>query len=106
MHKIIAVMDAKADCFDFPFFQQSIAEAERSFKQIVNDPKSKFWAFPEDFDLYLLGEYDKNTGTVVPLKTPTHLVKAINLIDRKKKESIEQMMLQKETNVSELHAQN
>lgn len=77
--KIFSVLDSKVKAFGQPFFQRTHGEAERSFTQVVRDPKSSIHPFPEDYDLYFLGEYDDQTGTVEPLDTPQHVVKAVQL---------------------------
>lgn len=80
--KIFSIRDAKAECFNQPFFQKTHGEAERNFTQLVKDQKSMIAQFPEDYDLYYLGTYDDQTGLVKVLDTPQHVIKAISVIDR------------------------
>lgn len=80
--KIFTIRDAKAEAFLQPFFKLTHGEAERDFTSLKRDPKSMISQYPEDYDLYFLGEYDQVTGTVEPLPTPQHLLKAAALIDR------------------------
>lgn len=77
--KAFSIRDSKAEVFNTPFFQKTHGEAERSFKQLIQDEKSMLSKYPEDYDLYYLGEYDDNTGKLVTLDTPQHLHKAIQL---------------------------
>lgn len=77
--KAFSIRDSKADVFNTPFFQKTHGEAERSFKQLIQDDKSMLSKYPEDYDLYFIGEYDDNTGKLVTLDTPQHLVKAMQL---------------------------
>lgn len=79
-HKIYSVRDSKGEIYLQPFLQKTHGEAERSFKQAVQDEKSSICKFPEDYDLYFLGEFDDTTGKYMPLDTPQHIVKAIQLI--------------------------
>lgn len=81
--KIFSIRDAKAEVFNTPFFQKTHGEAERSFRTLVNDGKSTVNQFPDDFDLYYLGEYDDNLGTVKTLDTPQHITKAVMVLDTK-----------------------
>lgn len=74
--KMFCIRDAKADIFHRPFFSSTHGEAERQFVQVVNDDKSTIFKFPEDFDLYYLGEYDDNSGKIKSLDTPQHVQKA------------------------------
>lgn len=77
--KAFAIRDSKAGFFNQPFFQHSHGEAERSFKRLSNDVQSNISQFPEDFDLYYIGEYDNITGTITALETPQHMIKATAL---------------------------
>jgi hypothetical protein len=77
--KIYSIHDAKAEYFTQPFFKKTHGEAERDFTQLVNDEKSQLHKFPEDYDLYYLGEYDDNTGKMTPIDTPQHIIKAIQI---------------------------
>lgn len=74
--KMFSIRDSKSEIFNSPFYAKTTSEAERSFRQLTNDPKSTISQFPEDFDLYEVGTYDDNSGKVSPLDTPHHIVKA------------------------------
>lgn len=77
--KAFSIRDSKAEIFNQPFFKKSHGEAERDFMQLVRDQKSTVWQFPEDFDLYYVGNYDDQTGTFSSLDTPQHVVKAVSV---------------------------
>lgn len=79
LHKMFSVRDSKGEIFHTPFFNKTHGEAERNFRQLVNDQKSMVAQYPEDFDLYYLGEYDDQKGLAYPLDTPQHMHKAIAL---------------------------
>lgn len=66
--KIVAVLDAAASTFGTPFFVVSTGQAVRSFKDEINRPAedNPLNRHPEDFTLYCLGEYDDETGEIVP----------------------------------------
>nr|QJB20664.1 MAG: nonstructural protein [Microvirus sp.] len=76
--KIYTLRDAKAEVYHSPFFQKTHGEAERTFNKLVHDEKSMISQYPEDYDLYYLGEYDDQTGTIQSV-VPQHIVKAVNL---------------------------
>lgn len=82
--KIFSIRDAKGEFFGTPFFQGTTGEAERSFRAAVNDSKTTISQFPEDYDLYYLGEFDNSTGKFNALDTPIHLIKAIQCLNTKK----------------------
>lgn len=81
--RVYSIRDAKAEVFNTPFYQKTHGEAERNFRTLVNDGKSTVNQFPEDFDLYYLGQYDDNEGKFECLDTPQHVIKAIQLKDEK-----------------------
>lgn len=80
--KMYTIRDAKIGAFRAPFFQNTHGEAERSFMTAVNDPQSQLHAYPEDFDLYYLGDYDDQSGTFQGLDTPQHVAKAITVVKK------------------------
>lgn len=77
--KIYSIRDSKSEIFNLPFYKHTHGEAERDFSQISNDPKSSIYQYPEDYDLYFVGEYDDNSGKITPLDSPQHIVKAVQL---------------------------
>lgn len=61
---IVAVRDRAIDAFMRPFFMQTIGQAVRAFADEINrnDKDNALAQHPEDYDLYLLGEFDEQTG--------------------------------------------
>ena len=76
--KAFSIRDSKAGVFNTPFFQKSIGEAERSFDKLTKDSSSMVYQYPDDYDLYYIGEYDDQSGNIKPLDTPQHILKAVN----------------------------
>ena len=62
-YKIVAIRDRAIDTFGVPVFVASTGAAIRSFSDEVNrkDDNNNLSKHPEDFDLFLLGEYDDQT---------------------------------------------
>lgn len=75
--KIFSIRDAKSGLFHAPFYKNAHGEAERDFQTMANDEKSIVSKYPEDFDLYYLGEYEDDTGKFNTLDTPQHVAKAV-----------------------------
>lgn len=75
--KVFSVFDSKAAFFGNPFFDQREASAIRSFGDAVksNDPMNGFAKHPEDYSLFMLGEFDNETGEF-DLCKPANLVTA------------------------------
>lgn len=63
-YKVLAVRDRAIDAYGQPFFSSSVGGAVRSFSDEVNraGENNQLNKHPEDFDLFLLGEFDDNTG--------------------------------------------
>lgn len=81
--KIFSIRDSKGEMYMQPFFQKTAGEAERSFRSLANDEKTMVCKHPEDFDLYYLGEYDDLTGKITGLSTPSHIAKAVNVVQQR-----------------------
>lgn len=77
--KIFSIRDSKGEIYNQPFFQKTHGEAERNFRELVKDEKSMIHKYPDDFDLYYLGQFDDQSGVLETLDTPQHVTKAINL---------------------------
>lgn len=79
MKKIYTIRDSKGEYFSQPFHQLSPGQAERTFKDMILEPKNPVNSHPEDFSLYYLGEYDELTGKMKLLDSPQHVIDAIHL---------------------------
>lgn len=64
----MSVRDLKAEAFGAPFFVQNIGIATRSFTDEVNReaPDNMYWKHADDFQLFEVGEFDDQTGTMKP----------------------------------------
>lgn len=80
--KAFSIRDAKAEAFKPPFFKTTHGEAERDFTELVRDEKTTPGKYPEDFDLYFVGEYDDTTGLMASLQEPQRVIKGIQLTNR------------------------
>lgn len=74
--KMFSIRDRKSDVFNTPFFQPTHGAAERAFKTLVRDEKSTVSQYPEDFDLYYLGDYDDNQGRCESIEVPQLVMSA------------------------------
>lgn len=66
--EIIAVRDRAINSFGSPFFVPAVGHALRSFSNEINREDSEFGKNPEDYDLYLIGSYDSDSGDLVAQK--------------------------------------
>jgi len=79
---LFAIRDTKAEHYAPPFCKPSRGEAERDFIQLSKDEKSVVNKFPQDFDLFELGELDQTSGKIIPHDTPRHMCKAIDFVTK------------------------
>ena len=62
--QLYSVHDRQADSFANPMYMLAPGQAIRSFADEINRAAADnpLYAHPDDFDLYLLGTFDTNTG--------------------------------------------
>lgn len=78
--KLFSMYDTKAQTFIQPFAETSTIAALRGFEVAVNDGKSTFSRFPDDFCLMELAEFDHETGLITPLISPNNLGSARSVL--------------------------
>lgn len=62
--RIFSVLDNAAGRFLDPFVAPTVEVALRGFRHVVNKPGHQFNDFPEDYALFLVGEFDAQLGTM------------------------------------------
>lgn len=77
--KCFSVLDSKASVFGTPFFSATAGSALRMFTDLVNDKNSIVSRHPEDFSLYVIGEFDDSTGVFRP-EVPLNLATAVSVV--------------------------
>jgi len=60
-----AIRDKQVDGFMPVFFTRAKGEAMRHFMDACRDPKAPFASHPGDYDLFVLAEYDDQSGRFV-----------------------------------------
>lgn len=75
---ICSIHDSKAEAWINPMTFQSRAQAVRSFSDAIQDGQSEFSKHPEDYSLFMLGEFDQRTGELVLEASPVNLGNGIN----------------------------
>ena len=66
---IYAIYDTVAQCFNLPFFNVNNAVAIRNFSTSVQNEPHK-----NDYELFQLGEFDDQNGSICPLDSPTKIL--------------------------------
>lgn len=79
---IYTVYDSKADAYLKPFFSQSNGAAIRSLTDTVNsgDNNNMITSHPEDYSLFLIGEWDESTGLLSRREGKAHLCDCVDLV--------------------------
>lgn len=79
---IVSVKDRAADVFNRPFFVPHRNVAIRDFTDEVNRSAAdnQLNKHPDDFDLYLLGQFDDNTGDFKCEESPLVLVRGKDVL--------------------------
>ena len=70
---IYGIRDLKAEAYMTPFFARTHGEAIRMVQNAVNDPQSGFHKHSEDYILYMLGQFDDQTGHIDGEMVPVHV---------------------------------
>lgn len=77
--KVFAVFDTKIGTYGQPFFMSTVPSAKRAFQGACNDPSTMLHKHPADFALFLLGEFDDESGALSTLP-PENLGLASNFV--------------------------
>lgn len=70
---IFSVYDSKANAFIPPFVLPNEAMAKRVFADCANDPNHNFCKWSNDFNLFMIGEFDDISGTIEATVKPVNL---------------------------------
>lgn len=79
--RVLSVFDLKVKAFGRPWFAMSDDAALREFTDAVNDgsnPNNLWFRHPEDFVLYVIGDFDDVNGSVSSIE-PEPIAKAVHL---------------------------
>lgn len=78
--KMFVLYDSGVSAYMTPIFARNKGEALRSLSKSVNGASGSILAdHPEQFVLYEIGEFNDETGSVVPHLVPDCICKAIEL---------------------------
>lgn len=82
--KVFGIYDSKAKAFIQPILMMNTAgEAIRMFETACKDNKSTLYAYPEDFMMYELAEFDDNQGIYKNHDKIVSLAKGIDYVSMK-----------------------
>lgn len=74
--KVCAVFDNAVKAFSRPFFVRSRGEAMRSFIDECGNEKSELSKHPSDYSLWLIADFDEESGMFTPFSPGEVLLQA------------------------------
>lgn len=74
---VFTVYDSAARLYLEPFFAETVEVALRMFRALVTKEGHQFNRFPQDYTLFHIGEYSRETGLIEPFMAPHSLGVAI-----------------------------
>jgi len=77
--RVYSIFDEKAEEFSPPFFQPNDRLAQRMVRESARGNGSMLAAYPEDFKVYRLGEFNTATGEITIEKRPTLVISVKDL---------------------------
>lgn len=79
--QLFTVYDAAARMYLEPFHAKTVEFALRQFRSTVEQGEHMFAKYPEDYTLFLVGEFDCETAILTPLAAPQSLGNALQFVD-------------------------
>lgn len=75
IHILVSIYDKAADAYSKPAAMPAKGVAIRAFSDEINraDPNNALYNHPDDYELYVLGEWEDSTGEFKILNKPTRL---------------------------------
>jgi hypothetical protein len=86
MKKIFCIKDEKSGAHYDPFTMSNSIDAQRAFMQGIKSEKSIISQYPEDFNLYFVGEFDEMSGLITPREAPVLILTGKDVKDSLRKE--------------------
>jgi len=82
--QLYSIYDNKMEIYMPPFPANNARHAMRKCSEIFTQPNSVFLNYPEDFQVWEIGEYDDKTGVIKAFKNIRHLCTAKQIIGKEK----------------------
>lgn len=73
------MFDKKVARYERPFYATHAAEVTRSLVKHMPAKETNFAQFPGDFALFMIGEFDSNTGELHAYPQPVHIIEVAAL---------------------------
>ena len=77
---VVVLFDNVAQAYKDPFYPPTTGVALREFQDAVNDPNNgQLYKHPQDFDLYVIGSWDEQSGKMTVNEVPEKLANCSSL---------------------------
>lgn len=77
---VVVLFDNVANIYKDPFYPPTKGVALREFQDAVNNPQNgQLFNHPSDFDLFVIGSWDEQTGKLTVLDVPEKLANCASL---------------------------
>lgn len=83
MKMMYALFDKKAKAYLTPFFSENSATAMRTLVGPANSRESFLGVYPDDYDVYILGDFDEQSGKVNGIN-PEYVFRIADLVRQEK----------------------
>lgn len=74
LRSLFALLDSKSGKYNDSFHAEDDADASRGIIMGLRSGKPLFAQFPEDYILYSVGHFDRDSGLLVSYPSPRHIV--------------------------------
>ncbi len=78
--KLYSVHDAKGNFYDVPRVFRNAGEAARAFETTCKQSDTAWNKYPADFTIVELGDWDADSGTIMPYDKHLHIARASDFI--------------------------
>lgn len=79
--KLYCIFDRKTTLYHVPFHAHNTGHAIRIFSDMASDAQSQVQTWPEDFELYEIGDFNNENGCVTPLTVPHFVINATSVLE-------------------------
>src|SRR4051812_28446427 len=76
-YKVFAPFDSKLSVWMNPMFFLHAGQAERTWRELANDPQTMVCKHPGDFTLFQIGFFDDESGLLEPIHPAVQLMTAV-----------------------------
>ena len=80
--KVFTILDLKAESYGPPFTSMTTATGLRQFQELVNDHNHFFSKYPDDYELYEIGEWEDENASFFPHEVKKQLCRGSDVQDR------------------------